>query len=439
MNYFAVWNPNPEEKNDILAKHRGLYNGYQTLNPAAMEKIQPLYTQDFAGDKKGLTVNNKGEVKYYTHMGINENVKENMCEQCGGKMNEGLCEQCGGVNENMCEQCGGTMKEEVCEQCGGMNEQMYGQDLDKTTDLNPKAGFDYIQGSSNDVDTFEGSHKKLYREQDGEENSFDTVANMIMQSQEFQDLIASVDPTTFEDEFEYADNMIYWAFSDFEGEDFYDDLIEYVKYNYADDFFDAYQVVVMGNKEDEDIEDIDYEEVDEQYDAVEPGYDFESDGPVDVYGTLKDYDKEHPHHDYDSMEDVEKYDPSDDLAKMFGLPTDPDAPSDTFQHDAGDVNRRGDAGLGMDTENDMDLGNATSGYNFYSDGSEGGESYSDYNEGEDMETGEELFPSYDSDGNFLGMVKASGDMEHDDYPLDESAQKEAKLIKEMIERMKKFI
>jgi hypothetical protein len=413
MNYFAVWNPNPEEKNDILSKHRELYNGYQTLNPAAMEKIQPLYTQDFAGDKNGITVNNKGEVKYYTHMGINENVKENMCEQCGGKMNEGLCEQCGGVNENMCEQCGGTMKEEVCEQCGGVNEQMYGQDLDKTTDLDPKAGFDYIQGSSNDIDTFEGSHKKLYREQDKEENPFERVVDMIMQSQNFQDLVGAVDPSTFSDEFEYADNMIYWAFEDFEGEEFYDDLIEYVKDQYSENFFDAYRVVVMGDDyDDEDIEDIDYEEVDEQYDAVEPGYDFESDGPVDVYGTLKDYDKEHPHHDYDSMEDVERYDPSDDLDKMFGLPTDPDAPSDTFQHDAGDVNRKGDAGLGMDTENDMDLSSVNSKQNFVSGGPLAGGYFENEEEDEDVST---------------------------DYPLDESAQKEAKLIKEMMERMKKFI
>jgi hypothetical protein len=317
------------------------------------------------------------------------------------------------TNEVMCEQCGGTMNEGMCEQCGGMNEQMYGQDLDKTADLNPKAGFDYIQGSSNDVDTFEGSHKKLYKEQDEEENPFDTVANKVMQSQEFQDLVSSVDPSTFEDEFEYADNMIHWAFSDFEDEEFYDDLIEYVKDNYSDDFFDAYNVTVMGDQNDgEDFEDIDYEEVDEQYDAVEPGYDFESDGPVDVYGTLKDYDKEHPHHDYDSMEDVEKYDPSDDLAKMFGIPTDPNAPSDTFQHDAGDVNRRGDAGLGMDTENDMDLGSVDNDQNFVSGGPLAGGYFENEEEDDDVST---------------------------DYPLDESAVKEAQLIKEMMNRMKKFM
>lgn len=427
MRHFAVWNPSPDEKEDILSKHKELYNGYQTLNPAAMEKIQPLYTQDFANDKMGLTLNNKGEVKYYTHMGINESTNEAMCEQCGGNMNEGMCEQCGGMREGMCEQCGGNMNEGMCEQCGGMNEQMYGQDLDKTTDLNPKAGFDYIQGSSNDVDTFKGSHKKLYKEQDGEEKPFDgefrqysgfglflqNVINTVMQSQEFQDLVSSVDPSTFEDEWEYADNMINWAFSDFEDEEFYDDLIDNAKLMHFEDFLDAYNVTVMGDQNDgDDFEDIDYEEVDEQYDAVEPGYDFESDGPVDVYGTLKDYDKEHPHHDYDSMEDVEKYDPSDDLAKMFGIPTDPNAPSDTFQHDAGDVNRRGDAGLGMDTENDMDLGSVDNDQNFVSGGPLAGGYFENEEEDDDVST---------------------------DYPLDESAVKEAQLIKEMMNRMKKFM
>ena len=45
----------------------------------------------------------------------------------------------------------------------GINEQMYGQELDVEQDLDPKAGFDYVQGSSNDEDTFEGMHKNLYK------------------------------------------------------------------------------------------------------------------------------------------------------------------------------------------------------------------------------------------------------------------------------------
>ena len=81
MAHFAVWSPSENERENILTQHKELYNGYQTLNHAAMEKIQPLYTQDFANDKSGLTVNNRGEVMKYTNMGINESVSKEMCEQ----------------------------------------------------------------------------------------------------------------------------------------------------------------------------------------------------------------------------------------------------------------------------------------------------------------------------------------------------------------------
>jgi RecJ-like exonuclease len=229
--FFPVSN---EERENILDKHKHVYNGYRTLNPNPVANEQPLYTQDFANDKEGLVVNNKGEVKAYTNMGINESRKRKPYVE----MDEELCEQCGGkMYEDVCEQCSGKMNEDMCEQCGEMEE-----DLD-----------------------------------------IGDVAS-----------------------------------------------------------------------------------------SVEPAYQFQSHGPEDVYGTLKDYDSEHPHHDYDSMEDVEKYDPSDDLSSMFGELSDGMAfgggASDTFQHDAGDVDREGDEGLGQDTENDMDLSNVKPAYDFESDG-----------------------------------------------------------------------
>ena len=64
------------ERENILNKHREVYNGYRTLNPNPVSNNQPLYVQDFANDKQGLVVNNKGEVKAYTNMGINEGVKD---------------------------------------------------------------------------------------------------------------------------------------------------------------------------------------------------------------------------------------------------------------------------------------------------------------------------------------------------------------------------
>ena len=274
MAHFAVWSPSENERENILTQHKELYNGYQTLNPAAMEKIQPLYTQDFANDKGGITVNNRGEVMKYTNMGINESVKKEMCEQCGG-----------------------SMVENVCEQCGSVNEQMYGQELDTVEDIDPKAHVDYI-------------------EEEGE--------------------------------------------------------------------------------------------TDEQYDSVESAYQFQSHGPEDVYGTLHDYDKEHPHHDYDSMEDVERYDPSDDLADMFDVSDGfafRDEPSDTFQHDAGDINRMGDEGLGQDTENDMNLSEVEPGYDFYSGGSKGGESYPNYDDGDEGEDWEELTEAKSERKQILEMMQ----------------------------------
>jgi hypothetical protein len=61
------------EKNDILDKHKTIYDGYVTQY-GQQPNTQPLYVQDFANDKDGITVNNKGEVKQYTNMNINEDI-----------------------------------------------------------------------------------------------------------------------------------------------------------------------------------------------------------------------------------------------------------------------------------------------------------------------------------------------------------------------------
>ena len=60
-----------EEKNNILDQHKEVYDGYLTSYVKPSNE-QPLYTQDFANDKQGLTVNNKGVVTAYKNMHINE-------------------------------------------------------------------------------------------------------------------------------------------------------------------------------------------------------------------------------------------------------------------------------------------------------------------------------------------------------------------------------
>lgn len=175
-------NISDEEKQALLNQHSKPYDGYQTLR--FPEPDNRIYTYDPAGDKEGITVNNRGEVKKYTNMGINEsksNVDEFfyydmedeetkqakaterqqdlnyilsilgnnseksdefldegvMCESCGGNMYEDVCESCGNMSEGsvaephygsfdyvenkMCE-CGGMYNEGTCNECGGMYE-----------------------------------------------------------------------------------------------------------------------------------------------------------------------------------------------------------------------------------------------------------------------------------------------------------------------------
>ena len=138
--YFGLGQMSTDEKSNILDQHRQIYNGYQAMQPK-VSNTQPLYVQDFAKDKNGVTMSNKGVVTHYTNVGINESIEEGeMCEQCGGQMNEGICEQCGGSAE---------MEEET-----GHLDDIYNQE-----DLNLKHGdFDYVEGGGNDYGTFEKMH-----------------------------------------------------------------------------------------------------------------------------------------------------------------------------------------------------------------------------------------------------------------------------------------
>mgnify|MGYP000166889016 CR=1 FL=1 len=173
--YFGIGQLSASDKQDILNQHKSVYNGYQTMQPQ-VSNTQPLYVYDDISDKDGMVVNNKGEVKKYTNMGINEQVEaKEVCDECGSMIMDGMCTECnyGHMEEseldesNMCE-CGGEMYEGVCNECGyGNMEEETGHldDIYNVRDLNLKKGdFDYVEGGGNDYGTFEGSHKKLYKE-----------------------------------------------------------------------------------------------------------------------------------------------------------------------------------------------------------------------------------------------------------------------------------
>jgi len=101
-------NISDEEKQALLNQHSRPYDGYQTLR--FPEPDNRIHTYDPAGDKVGVTVNNKGEVKRYTNVGINESMNSDVAEPHYGSFDY--------VENKMCEACGGSIQEDVCEVCG---------------------------------------------------------------------------------------------------------------------------------------------------------------------------------------------------------------------------------------------------------------------------------------------------------------------------------
>lgn len=179
---FGLGQLSSDEKNDILNQHKSLYNGYQTMQPE-VSNTQPLYVYDNAMDKEGLVVNNKGEVKKYTNMGINEQSKFSVKNMLKEELQNEVCDDCGAMEmdevSNMCE-CGGEMYEGECSECGWKMEEIdeetgHLDDIYDEEDLNPNAGFDYIEGPSNDIDTFEGMHKNLYKEDDYDSSDWESA------------------------------------------------------------------------------------------------------------------------------------------------------------------------------------------------------------------------------------------------------------------------
>jgi hypothetical protein len=112
------FNITEEERNNILDKHKHLYDGYVTNY--GTNKEQPLYVQDLANDKNGITVNNRGEVKKYTNMGINESMELplDMIGDGDDDLDHGTM-----GDEDLCSHCGGRGYDEFtgdqCEWCGG--------------------------------------------------------------------------------------------------------------------------------------------------------------------------------------------------------------------------------------------------------------------------------------------------------------------------------
>jgi len=105
-----------EEKENILNQHKTIYDGYVT-EYAQGDNKQPLYIQDFANDKEGITVSNKGDVKPYTNTNINES--DLPLDMIGDGEND-LVNGTVDLEDEM--EYISLGSEDICEECGEMEE-----------------------------------------------------------------------------------------------------------------------------------------------------------------------------------------------------------------------------------------------------------------------------------------------------------------------------
>jgi hypothetical protein len=149
-------NVTKEEKENILDKHKTLYNGY-AVRYGQPAREQPLYTQDFANDKEGVTINSKGEVSKYSNK-IYMKESKSVCNECG-------------LYEEVCECGSGYMGEEECNECGNKQVKGIGNKFDYTEQ---GAGDEYLRVGEEEEDDEEAgfvgkSDLNLGEEEDEEE------------------------------------------------------------------------------------------------------------------------------------------------------------------------------------------------------------------------------------------------------------------------------
>lgn len=399
--YFAANRLSQDEKNDILSQHRTLYDGYRTLQPHVPSE-QPLYVQDFAKDKVGAVLNNKGVAKPYTNVGINEQKEQKeVCDECGAMMMEGECMECGWKGEvgameesekMMCE-CGGEMREGECMECGYKMEELdesgHLSDIYNVEDLG-NAEFDYVQGGGNKYGTFEKMHhmKGIKNEQ-------------------------------VEDD--YVDN--------FEDPDNEDDAVV----GTGDLEIDSSEMYEQGYTGGGNAPDMDISN-------VKPAYDFVSDGPMDVYpeGEMEeddclDCDEET---EYETMESAWSDNELDetDVSGVQGIYGDMDP--------AYDFDSEGPGKAGPYQHSQYNEG----AYVFGSDGEPRGMkqgekisafSLEDFDDDFDEDELEVDFDDFDPRDKSWEEIKAhTGDWEEIDEDLKESFQIQKNKITEMMIRMK---
>ena len=339
--YFAAGRLSEDEKNDILKLHTSVYNGYRTMQPE-VKKEQQLYVYDPAQDKVGAVLNNKGQVKAYTNFGINESTEQKeVCDECGSMMMEGECSECGWKGEvgdmdeqwqaaiapavermaagyvadkamdkisdmfssnkgemeesqshkthrksgkfkrhqydesmEECKECGGMMYEGECSECGykgNMDEEIgHLDDIYDESDLNPNAEFDYVKGASNKTNAFhmkEQSDDYLdnFEDPNNEDDGFEDInsSEVTDEIEEQGGNAPDFDISNVDSAYNFqSDGPIsgYPVYEDSDGE--------------CDECWEK-----MESAWSEEIDEVDVSGAQGIYGAMEPAFDFDSEGP----------------------------------------------------------------------------------------------------------------------------------------------------------------
>ena len=85
-----------------------------------------------------------------------------------------------------------------------------------------------------------------------EDESVEDIGDSLLNSEKFEEILNTTYSSDFSDEFEYADNIIYYLISDYVDTEIEEDLIDYIKEVYGDQLLDLYR---SGNDDDDDGDD----------------------------------------------------------------------------------------------------------------------------------------------------------------------------------------
>jgi hypothetical protein len=297
MNPWSIGMMSNEEKKNILDQHKSIYDGWRTMQPK-VSNTQPLYVQDFANDKVGVTVDNKFNVKGYTNMKINESSHDkSMCSECGGMMREGECSECGWSD---------SVSEETQQE----------RDIKHEEDINLSNKFDYVEDEMSEISISDLKKGSKYK----------------FKHPGFEDFVE------YEDEFDSEDDgdKIYKFKGDFSHalpkkgvESFVDIFDEDVDVDSMDSDKGTYsqaphQVQApdgMGDLGDSDIDHEDEIRETEQgdpYENEESAYDFISGGPFDG-SSLPNYSYNEPFEELSSAFDDDDVNPEKEEDYLDGI------------------------------------------------------------------------------------------------------------------------